>query len=137
VVGAGILGLAISRRLQQVHPGAQVTVLEKEAAVGQGQTGHNSGVVHAGIYYPDGSLKAQLCRRGSDLLRRYAQERGLPFDACGKLVVAADEQELAGLREFQCRPGGLRRGPPANDAGQGCWPAEERRVGRRQRLVWS
>jgi L-2-hydroxyglutarate oxidase LhgO len=103
VVGAGILGLAISRRLQQVHPGAQVTVLEKEAAVGQGQTGHNSGVVHAGIYYPDGSLKAQLCRRGSDLLRRYTQERGLPYDACGKLVVAADEQELAGLRELQRR----------------------------------
>ncbi|WP_406349328.1 L-2-hydroxyglutarate oxidase [Streptomyces sp. NBC_00144] len=103
VVGAGILGLAIARRLQDTHPRARVTVFDKERAVGTHQTGHNSGVVHAGLYYQPGSLKAELCRRGGDLLRAYCDERDLPFDACGKLVVAADDSELAALKEIQRR----------------------------------
>ena len=103
VVGAGILGLAIARRLQEQHPDAHVTVIDKEASVGRHQTGHNSGVVHAGIYYQPGSLKAQLCRRGADLLRAYCTEKKVPFDACGKLVVAATEDELPALKEIQRR----------------------------------
>lgn len=103
VIGAGIVGLAIARRLQQVRPGARVTVLEKEAAVALHQTGHNSGVVHAGLYYQPGSLKAELCRRGANLLRSYCDERDLPFEACGKLVVAANEDEVPALKEIQRR----------------------------------
>jgi L-2-hydroxyglutarate oxidase LhgO len=83
VVGAGIIGLAVARRLQQLRPGATVTVLEKERDVALHQTGRNSGVVHAGIYYAPGSLKAELCRRGVGLLRAYCAERGLPYEECG------------------------------------------------------
>ena len=93
VVGGGIVGLAVARELAGRHPGAQVVVLEKEDRVGVHQTGHNSGVVHAGIYYPPGSLKAELCTRGRAMLREYTQERGLPYVECGKLVVAVEESE--------------------------------------------
>lgn len=103
VVGAGILGLAIARRLQTVYPGAEVTVLEKESAVATHQTGHNSGVVHAGLYYEPGSLKARLCHRGGRQLKAYCAERGLPYDACGKLVVAAHDHEIPALKEIQRR----------------------------------
>lgn len=94
VVGGGIVGLAVARELTRRHPGTQVVVLEKEDRLGAHQTGHNSGVVHAGIYYKPGSLKARLCTRGRELLREYAEERGLPYEECGKLVVAVDEGEL-------------------------------------------
>jgi L-2-hydroxyglutarate oxidase LhgO len=103
VVGAGILGLAIARRLLEAVPDASVTVLEKEAVVGAHQTSHNSGVVHAGLYYAPGSLKATLCRRGMTLLRDYCAERGLPYEECGKLVVALDAAELARLDEIEAR----------------------------------
>jgi L-2-hydroxyglutarate oxidase LhgO len=103
VVGAGILGLAIARRLLDVLPDATVTVLEKEAVVGAHQTSHNSGVVHAGLYYAPGSLKATLCRRGMTLLRDYCAERGLPYEECGKLVVARDAAELARLDGIEAR----------------------------------
>jgi L-2-hydroxyglutarate oxidase LhgO len=103
VVGAGILGLAIARRLLELVPDASVTVLEKEAVVGAHQTSHNSGVVHAGLYYAPGSLKATLCRRGMTLLRDYCAERGLPYEECGKLVVARDAAELARLNEIEAR----------------------------------
>ena len=78
VVGAGIIGLAVARRLQQLRPDAILTVLEKEHEIALHQTGRNSGVVHAGIYYAPGSLKAELCRRGVGLLRDYCAERGIP-----------------------------------------------------------
>ncbi|HTW16136.1 MAG TPA: L-2-hydroxyglutarate oxidase [Nocardioides sp.] len=94
VVGGGIVGLAVARELTLRHPGTRVVVLEKEDRLGAHQTGHNSGVVHAGIYYRPGSLKAQLCTRGRALLKEYAAERGLPYDECGKLVVAVDPAEL-------------------------------------------
>jgi (S)-2-hydroxyglutarate dehydrogenase len=71
VVGGGILGVAVARRLLQVEPEATVTLLDKETQLGRHQTGHNSGVVHAGIYYQPGSLKAQLCRRGAVLLKEF------------------------------------------------------------------
>jgi L-2-hydroxyglutarate oxidase LhgO len=103
VVGAGILGLAIARRLSECVPDAQVTVIEKEQRVAMHQTGRNSGVVHAGLYYAPGSLKATLCRRGMTLLRDLCAERGVPYDECGKVVVARDERELARLGDIEAR----------------------------------
>jgi L-2-hydroxyglutarate oxidase LhgO len=103
VVGAGILGLAIARRLLEVVPDATVTVIEKEQRVAAHQTGHNSGVVHAGLYYAPGSLKATLCRRGMTLLQELCAARGLPYDECGKLVVARDDGEVGRLRDIEAR----------------------------------
>jgi L-2-hydroxyglutarate oxidase LhgO len=103
VVGAGILGLAVARRLTELRPDATVTVLDKEDHVAAHQTGRNSGVVHAGIYYAPGSLKATLCRRGVELLRAYCEERSIPVEACGKLVVARDAGELERLDELERR----------------------------------
>jgi len=103
VVGAGIIGLAVARRLTELRQDAIVTVVEKEQEIASHQTGHNSGVVHAGIYYTPGSLKAQLCRRGAGLLRAYCEERTIPFEECGKLVVALDAGEIAKLRELESR----------------------------------
>ncbi len=100
VVGGGILGLATARLIAREQPGAEVTVLEKEPQLGLHQTAANSGVVHAGIYYEPGSLKARLCRRGVALLRDFCAERGLPYEACGKLVVALDEAELPRLERL-------------------------------------
>ena len=97
IVGGGILGLAIGRELVRRRPGTRVVVLEKEATLAAHQTGHNSGVVHAGIYYQPGSLKAELCTRGRHLLRDYCAEHDLPYDECGKLVVAVDESERGRL----------------------------------------
>lgn len=94
IVGGGIVGLAVARELLRRRPGAEVTVLEKEDRVGAHQTGHNSGVVHAGIYYRPGSLKAELCTRGRELLRDYCAEHALPYDECGKVVVAVEAAEL-------------------------------------------
>jgi L-2-hydroxyglutarate oxidase LhgO len=100
VIGAGIVGLAIARRVAR---SAEVTVLDKEDRVGAHQTGHNSGVVHAGLYYPPGSLKAQLCRRGVTLLSEYCASREIPYVECGKVVVARDAAELNGLAEIERR----------------------------------
>ncbi|WP_261376770.1 L-2-hydroxyglutarate oxidase [Nocardioides sp. J9] len=93
IVGGGIVGLAVGREITLRRPGTRVVVLEKEVEVGAHQTGHNSGVVHAGIYYRPGSLKATLCTRGRLLLRDYCAEHGLPYDECGKVVVAVDPAE--------------------------------------------
>ena len=95
IVGAGIVGLAVAREVLRRRPGTRVVVLEAEDRLGAHQTGHNSGVVHAGIYYRPGSLKARLCARGRDLLREYCAEHGLPYDRVGKLVVAVSDGELA------------------------------------------
>ena len=103
VVGGGILGLATARRLVASQSDAQVTVLEREPALARHQTAHNSGVVHAGIYYAPGSLKARLCRRGLALLRDFCSQRGVPYDACGKVVVATDEREIEPLRRLEER----------------------------------
>ncbi|CAN5491462.1 L-2-hydroxyglutarate oxidase [soil metagenome] len=111
VIGGGILGLAVARELLRRRPDARVVVLEKEAELAAHQTGHNSGVLHAGLYYAPGSLKARLCREGKVALERYAEEKGIPVERCGKLVVALDEGELSpfeALREraeANCGPG--------------------------------
>lgn len=99
VVGGGILGLATARALQQERD-AEVTVLEAESRIASHQTGHNSGVVHAGLYYVPGSLKARLCRRGMGLLREFCAEHEIPYQACGKLVVASDERERRRLQDL-------------------------------------
>lgn len=103
VVGAGIVGLAVARRLQAVDPNSRVIVLEKEAQVATHQTGHNSGVIHSGIYYAPGSLKAQLCVAGADMMKAYCAAHSLPVEARGKLVVAVDTAELAGLEDLHRR----------------------------------
>ncbi|MBE7187638.1 L-2-hydroxyglutarate oxidase [Jatrophihabitans endophyticus] len=95
VIGGGIVGLALARRL--ALDGRHVTVLEKEDDVGRHQTGHNSGVVHAGLYYAPGSLKATLCRDGRVLMREFCTEKGIDYRALGKVVVAVDDTETAGL----------------------------------------
>ncbi|HWS35189.1 MAG TPA: FAD-dependent oxidoreductase, partial [Actinoplanes sp.] len=82
IIGAGIVGLAVGREITRRRPGTRVVVLEKEPGPARHQTGHNSGVVHAGIYYPPGSLKAELCTRGRLLLRDYCAERGIAYDEC-------------------------------------------------------
>lgn len=102
VVGGGILGIAITREILTRHPDMQVTVFEKEDRLAGHQTGRNSGVVHAGLYYPPGSIKALLCRRGVGLLEQFCAERSIPRIACGKVLVALDESErarLAGIEE--------------------------------------
>ena len=101
VVGGGIVGLAVARLL--AGSGIPVVVFEKEPALAQHQTGRNSGVVHAGIYYPPGSAKALMCRRGVELLSAYCSERGLPWEALGKLVVARSDAEIGRLREIERR----------------------------------
>jgi (S)-2-hydroxyglutarate dehydrogenase len=102
-VGAGIVGLAVARELTQRHPDREVCVLESENRIGSHQTGHNSGVVHAGIYYQPGSLKARLCVEGSRLLYAYCATRQIPAPRCGKLIVARDDAELAALDELERR----------------------------------
>jgi (S)-2-hydroxyglutarate dehydrogenase len=103
VIGAGILGLASARELLQRHPSLRVAVLDKEHRVGQHQTGHNSGVIHSGIYYAPGSFKARLCVQGGRDLYAYCAEKGIPTDRCGKVIVAADESELPRLDELMRR----------------------------------
>lgn len=100
VVGGGILGVATARRILQLQPDAEVTVLEKEAILAAHQTGHNSGVVHAGLYYVPGSLKARLCRRGVHLLQEFCAEHELAYDECGKVLVALDEVERSRLSDI-------------------------------------
>lgn len=94
VVGAGIVGLAVATELLQREPGARIIVLEKEQATATHQTGHNSGVIHAGIYYQPGSLKARLCREGAIATKQFCRDNAIPFEECGKLLVATDELEL-------------------------------------------
>ncbi|MCK9187981.1 L-2-hydroxyglutarate oxidase [Acidithiobacillus sp.] len=93
VVGGGIVGFATAMQLLQLHPGASLLLLEKENSPGLHQTGHNSGVIHAGIYYAPGSLKAQLCRDGLNASKAFCRDHGLPFEECGKLIVATNDIE--------------------------------------------
>ena len=100
VVGGGIIGLATSMKLTQDFPNLKVAVLEKEKEVAQHQTGHNSGVIHAGIYYAPGSQKANFCSTGGKLLRDFCEEYGIAYDMCGKLIVATDDSEVPQLEEL-------------------------------------
>jgi L-2-hydroxyglutarate oxidase len=102
VIGGGILGLATATRLLEARPELTIAVVEKETELATHQTGHNSGVLHAGLYYAPGSLKAQLCREGKAAIEAFAEAHDIPYERCGKLVVAVEDGELgrlANLRE--------------------------------------
>jgi 2-hydroxyglutarate dehydrogenase len=103
VVGGGILGMAVARELLARQPGARLCVLEAEDRIGRHQTGRSSGVIHAGLYYEPGSLKARLCVQGARELYGYCDERQIPYEKSGKLVVAVDESELGRLDELERR----------------------------------
>jgi (S)-2-hydroxyglutarate dehydrogenase len=95
VIGGGIVGLSTARELLSCYPFHEVTLLEKEAQIATHQTGHNSGVIHSGIYYPPGSLKAKLCREGVGLLEKFCLENEIEIQRCGKLILATREEELS------------------------------------------
>src|SRR5438046_1324852 len=103
IVGGGIVGLATAYKFLLNRPGWAVTILEKEKEVGQHQSGHNSGVLHAGLYYAPGSAKARLTVGGLRQMRIYVREHGIPHEICGKLVVATGEAELPRLRKLEER----------------------------------
>src|SRR5437867_12767110 len=92
--------MAVSRELLSRYPRLRLAVLDKESSIGQHQTGHNSGVLHSGIYYAPGSLKAKLCVEGQRELYEYCQQKGIPSDRCGKVIVASDESELPRLENL-------------------------------------
>src|SRR5450631_4559502 len=93
VVGGGIVGLSTAMALLEKRPGSSLVLLEKETGLARHQTGHNSGVIHAGIYYAPGSLKADLCRRGAQATKSFCAQHGIPFETCGKLLVATNAIE--------------------------------------------
>jgi L-2-hydroxyglutarate oxidase LhgO len=103
IVGAGIVGLAAAREILTRGPQTTLAVLDKEPTVGAHQTGHNSGVIHSGIYYAPGSLKAKLCTAGTRLMYEFCESHGVPTDRCGKLIVATGESELPALDELYRR----------------------------------
>ncbi|MDE3194669.1 MAG: FAD-dependent oxidoreductase, partial [Chloroflexota bacterium] len=103
IVGAGILGLATAYELHRRDTALRIVVVEKERAPAAHQTGHNSGVIHSGIYYRPGSEKARLCVEGRRLLLEHLVERQIPFELCGKLIVALADDELPRLRELEER----------------------------------
>ena len=103
IVGAGILGLATGRELLRRYPDARLAIVDKESGPGRHQSGHNSGVLHAGVYYKPGSLKAKLCVQGKTAMERFAEEHGIGYETCGKLIVAIEESELARLADLEAR----------------------------------
>ncbi|MFG1608420.1 L-2-hydroxyglutarate oxidase [Actinoplanes sp. NPDC049265] len=103
VVGAGIVGLAVARELRRRRPGDSVVVVDRADRVAAHQTGHNSGVIHGGVYYPPGSLKARLCVRGARMMYEYCAAHDIPHSRCGKLIVAADDSELTRLEALEER----------------------------------
>lgn len=96
-MGGGIVGVATAKELKQRHPKWKVAIVEKENQLAVHQSGHNSGVIHAGIYYKPGSLKAKLCVEGMKLMYEYLDEKKIPYKKCGKLIVATDETEIEQL----------------------------------------
>lgn len=97
VIGGGIVGLATSYQLLALNPRLKVLILEKEDTIAKHQTGNNSGVIHSGIYYKPGSLKAKNCREGYERLIKFCDEEGIKYELCGKVIVATDEKELPTL----------------------------------------
>ena len=108
IIGGGIVGLSTAYQLLQLNPDLTVTILEKENAVAKHQTGNNSGVIHSGIYYKPGSLKAQNCLRGYDMLIDFCKAQNIEYELCGKIIVAIKPEELAGLEALYQR--GIQNG---------------------------
>src|SRR5271163_2071345 len=103
IIGGGIVGLATAYRLGQKFPSSAITVLEKERSVGLHQSGHNSGVLHCGLYYKPGSMKAKLAVTGIRQMIAFCEEHGIPHEVCGKLVVAATPDEIPRLNDLFAR----------------------------------
>jgi L-2-hydroxyglutarate oxidase len=103
IVGGGIVGLATAYHFTRRYPGRRVLIVEKESSVGAHQTGHNSGVLHSGIYYKPGTLRAKNCRAGKLAMQAFCSEHGIPFDVCGKVIVAVDQAELPLLDNILAR----------------------------------
>src|ERR1700731_590127 len=110
IIGAGIVGLAVGLQLVRARPGLKVLVLDKESEVAAHQTGHNSGVIHSGLYYKPGSLKARTCVEGASAMVAFCQERDIAHEICGKVVIATQEDELPALDELYRR--GVANGVP-------------------------
>jgi len=110
IIGGGIVGLATARAILERAPRARLVVLEKEADIAQHQTGHNSGVIHSGIYYKPGSYKARLCVEGARLMKAYCDKNGISVDTCGKVIVATSQEELPRLKTLYER--GVANGVP-------------------------
>ena len=100
IIGGGIVGLASARELCLQSPGVRVVVIEKEATSARHQSGRNSGVIHSGIYYKPGSLKAAFCKEGAEAMKEYCTDQGIPMKTCGKLIIANNDQEISGLRKL-------------------------------------
>jgi L-2-hydroxyglutarate oxidase len=103
VIGGGIVGLSTANALQEQHPGASVVLIEKESSLARHQTGHNSGVIHSGIYYAPGSLKARFAIEGTAATTAFCAEQGIPVDFCGKLLVATNDLEVARMNDLEER----------------------------------
>ena len=135
VIGGGIIGVSIARELRRRHPDAAVALLEKEPACGRHASGRNSGVLHAGFYYTADSLKARFTREGNAALRAYCEDRGLPLNRCGKLVVAKSAADHPQMDEL------LRRGAANGVALESISEAEAKRIEPRvktcERAIWS
>lgn len=109
IIGGGIVGLSTACQLQRLDPQATILVVDKEPRLAAHQTSHNSGVIHAGVYYAPGSLKAAFCKRGAEATRAFCRQHRIPFRQPGKLLVATDQRELARMRALQqrCRDNGI------------------------------
>lgn len=103
IIGGGIVGLATAMELLKRQPNASLVILEKEPVLAKHQTGHNSGVIHAGIYYAPGSLKADLCKRGAEATKQFCREHGIKFEVCGKLLVASTALEVQRMEALYAR----------------------------------
>jgi (S)-2-hydroxyglutarate dehydrogenase len=103
VVGAGIVGLAVARELHTRHPDLSLVILDQEDTVARHQTGHNSGVIHSGVYYKPGSLKARLCTEGSRMMYEYCDTHAIKYERCGKLIIALEQRELPALADIEHR----------------------------------
>jgi L-2-hydroxyglutarate oxidase LhgO len=103
VIGAGIVGLAVALEISRRHPRLRLAVLDKEDQVARHQSGHNSGVIHSGIYYKPGSLKARLCVSGAEEMLRFCRDHGVPHQVCGKLILATSEDQFSALDELRRR----------------------------------
>ncbi|MBJ2270659.1 L-2-hydroxyglutarate oxidase [Pseudomonas sp. MF6772] len=103
IIGGGIVGLATAMELLKREPNASLVILEKEPVLAKHQTGHNSGVIHAGIYYAPGSLKADLCKRGAEATKQFCSEHGIKFEVCGKLLVASTALEVQRMEALYAR----------------------------------
>jgi (S)-2-hydroxyglutarate dehydrogenase len=108
IIGGGIIGLATALKITEAHPHRKILILEKESQLAQHQTGHNSGVIHSGLYYRPGSIKARTCVTGRKALIEFCREHSVPFELCGKVVVATGEAEIPRLEELHRR--GLANG---------------------------